>query len=71
MCHVVAWCCVATVQSTSVMCLAAARASASASSSFTLFSTDISRGLFSAGRRLDSNLRTDKQESERRRVRAH
>lgn len=45
-----------TVQSTMVMCLAAVLASTSASSSLTLFSTDISRGLFSAGIRQDSYL---------------
>lgn len=47
---------VRTVQSTMVMCLAAVLASTSASSSLTLFSTDISRGLFSAGIRQDSYL---------------
>lgn len=45
-----------TVQSTMVMCFAAVLASTSASSSLTLFSTDISRGLFSGGRSGDSNL---------------
>lgn len=39
-----------------VMCFAAVLASTSASSSLTLFSTDISRGLFSAGIRQDSYL---------------
>lgn len=47
---------VRTVQSTMVMCLAAVLASTSASSSLTLFNTDISRGLFSAGIRQDSYL---------------
>lgn len=47
---------VRTVQSTMVMCFAAVLASTSASSSLTLFSTDISRGLFSAGIRQDSYL---------------
>ena len=47
---------VRTVQSNMVMCLAAVLASTSASSSLTLFNTDISRGLFSAGIRQDSYL---------------
>lgn len=47
---------VRTVQSAMVMCFAAVLASTSASSSLTLFSTDISRGLFSAGMRRDSYL---------------
>lgn len=49
--------CARTVQSNMVMCFAAVLASTSASSSLTLFSTDISRGLFSAGIRQDSYLR--------------